>query len=316
MAYAANTNQGIVRDYNEDRVSIILNILKPASRKDEEWPKCSFFGVYDGHGGAGCADFLRDNLHQFVIREQSFPWNPKDAIRAGFTKAEQKFKDNNVTKKGIIDKSGSCAVVSLIVGDMCYVANVGDSRAVLSGEKGKKVYPLSVDHKPTDEREMKRIKENGGHIYQTQTQLPRSNPDEVPQIIIGPHRVMPGRLSVSRTFGDLEAKIEKFGGNANVVVAIPDIKTFRVTKDHDFLGLASDGIYDKINNKEFIRCVWNSVVDGKCETAHQQIGRGVEYILKNSLLRKTLDNVTVVLVAFQSFKTEIVQEDQTERDQI
>lgn len=31
-AYAANTNQGIVRDYNEDRVSIILNIVKPLSR--------------------------------------------------------------------------------------------------------------------------------------------------------------------------------------------------------------------------------------------------------------------------------------------
>ena len=28
-AYAANTNQGLVRNYNEDRVSIILNIVKP-----------------------------------------------------------------------------------------------------------------------------------------------------------------------------------------------------------------------------------------------------------------------------------------------
>jgi len=65
-AYAANTNQGIVRNYNEDRVSIILNIMKPASRANEEWPKCSFFGVYDGHGGVNCADFLRDNLHQYV----------------------------------------------------------------------------------------------------------------------------------------------------------------------------------------------------------------------------------------------------------
>lgn len=71
-AYAANTNQGIVRDYNEDRVSIILNIVKPQSRRKviaakrlehENWPNCSFFGVYDGHGGAACADFLRDNLH-------------------------------------------------------------------------------------------------------------------------------------------------------------------------------------------------------------------------------------------------------------
>jgi protein phosphatase PTC2/3 len=31
-AYAANTNQGLVRTYNEDRVSIILNILKPPNR--------------------------------------------------------------------------------------------------------------------------------------------------------------------------------------------------------------------------------------------------------------------------------------------
>lgn len=44
-AYAANTNQGLVRNYNEDRVSIILNIMKPASRANEDWPKCSFFGV-------------------------------------------------------------------------------------------------------------------------------------------------------------------------------------------------------------------------------------------------------------------------------
>ena len=32
--YAANTNQGIIRDYNEDRVSIVLNIMQPSSKKD------------------------------------------------------------------------------------------------------------------------------------------------------------------------------------------------------------------------------------------------------------------------------------------
>jgi protein phosphatase 2C family protein 2/3 len=30
------------------------------------------------------------------------------------------------------ERSGSCAIVALIVGEMCYIANVGDSRAVLS----------------------------------------------------------------------------------------------------------------------------------------------------------------------------------------
>ena len=43
-------------------------------------------------------------------------------------------------------------------------------------------------------------------------------------MIYGPFRVFPGRLSVSRTFGDIEAKLEKFGGNPNVVISKPEIK--------------------------------------------------------------------------------------------
>lgn len=65
----------------------------------------------------------------------------------------------------MIDKSGSCAIVTLIVGDMVYVANVGDSRAVLSSQGGRQVYPLSLDHKPGDDGEMERIKKAGGEIY-------------------------------------------------------------------------------------------------------------------------------------------------------
>jgi len=140
-AYAANTNQGLVRynhsliprNYNEDRVSIILNIVKPATRANENWPKCSFFAIYDGHGGSACADYLRDNLHQFVIREASFPSNPREALKKGFEGAEAKFLKGCQGEDKVLDRSGSCAVVTLIVGDMCYIANVGDSRAVLSG---------------------------------------------------------------------------------------------------------------------------------------------------------------------------------------
>lgn len=65
-------------------MSIILNIVKPENRKHENWPKCSFFGVYDGHGGHLCAEYLRDNLHHFVIKEDCFPWNPREAIINGF----------------------------------------------------------------------------------------------------------------------------------------------------------------------------------------------------------------------------------------
>jgi len=37
----------------------------------------------------------------------------------------------------------------------------------------------------------------------------------------GPFRLLPGKLSVSRSFGDIEAKIEKYGGNPKVLIAKP-----------------------------------------------------------------------------------------------
>ena len=70
-----------MREYNEDRVSIILNIMKPRGKHfDGKWPQCSFFGVFDGHGGSICAEYLRDNLHTFVIKNEHFPQDPKQAI--------------------------------------------------------------------------------------------------------------------------------------------------------------------------------------------------------------------------------------------
>jgi hypothetical protein len=66
ISYGVNTNKGQVRNYNEDRVSIILNVIKPISRKNEDWPKVSFFGIFDGHGGTKCSDFLKENLHHYV----------------------------------------------------------------------------------------------------------------------------------------------------------------------------------------------------------------------------------------------------------
>lgn len=71
---------------------------------------------------------------------------------------------------------------------------------------------------------------------------------------------MPGRLSVSRTFGDIEAKEVCFGGKPGVIVAEPEIKTFRVQNDHDFIVMGCDGIFDKLTNKEIIDLVW---VNGK-----------------------------------------------------
>ena len=37
----------------------------------------------------------------------------------------------------------------------------------------------------------------------------------------GPVRVFPGRLSVSRAFGNIEAKLPHFNGKPNVLIATP-----------------------------------------------------------------------------------------------
>jgi serine/threonine protein phosphatase PrpC len=92
----------------------------------------------------------------------------------------------------------------------------------------------------------------------TATANDSSNPNKK-EIIVGPLRVLPGRLSVSRTFGDAEAKLQRFGGNPNVVIATPEIKAFKITKEHDFIVLACDGIFDKLSNTDTVKCVWNSV---------------------------------------------------------
>ncbi len=43
-----------------------------------------------------------------------------------------------------------------------------------------------------------------------------------------PYRVYPGKLSVSRTIGDMEAKLPKFGGNPKVVISEPDIDVYKL----------------------------------------------------------------------------------------
>jgi len=67
----------------------------------------------------------------------------------------------------------------------------------------------------------------------------------------GPVRVIPGRLSVSRTFGDCIAKMEKYDGNPNVVIVDPEIHHLNIKNDtDDFIVLGCDGIFDRINTEQ------------------------------------------------------------------
>lgn len=102
----------------------------------------------------------------------------------------------------------------LVIDQICYIANVGDSRAILSMKSGRQVYPISRDHKPDSQNEKSRIIEAGGNIYQSSIKKNGNT-------IYGPFRIEPGKLSVSRSFGDIEAKKPEFGGNPKVLIAKP-----------------------------------------------------------------------------------------------
>jgi protein phosphatase 2C family protein 2/3 len=92
-AFSANTNVGLVRQYNEDRIAIILNVIHPPSKVPviQQWPNIQIFAVYDGHGGSKCAEYLKDNLHNNIINLPEFPSNIPEAIRIGSHYTDESF---------------------------------------------------------------------------------------------------------------------------------------------------------------------------------------------------------------------------------
>ena len=324
-SYSANTNQGIVRDYNEDRVSVIINMNKPIYYDSSfPWPKISYFGVFDGHAGNKCAEFLRDNLLNYICNNDFFPNDIPNAIKYGFKKIDEDYLKNYAfINKKLIDNSGSCGLILLIIDNLIYIANVGDSRCLGSFKNGKIQKDITLDHKPNTPYEKERIIKNGGKIYQTQT--PIEEDDSLKdKILVGPYRVFPGKLSVSRTVGDAEGKIEVLGGNPKVIVPIPDIFCFNLESDDiDFFILGCDGIYDQLYSKDIFNCAW-MVLNNNLELYKQKLyekdnencfkgnygkeinmnttsGHIVDLILKASMIRKSFDNVTCLFISFKNF---------------
>ena len=319
-SYAVNTNPGITRDYNEDRVSIIINMNKPDYYDASiPWPKISYFGVFDGHAGNKCAEFLRDNLLEYIINNKCFPSDVPNAIKLGFKNIDEYYLKNIAFIDGkLIDNSGSCGLILLIINNIIYIANVGDSRCIGSFQNGKLQKDITIDHKPNFPEEKNRIIKYGGSIYQTQTPLE----DEFfkDKILLGPYRVTPGKLSVSRTFGDAEGKIEEIGGNKNVLICSPDIYQFNLdTDDIDFFILGCDGIYDQLASKEILDCAWNIInnnIDILKNKKNKNVYKGnygsdinlnstsgniIDLILKASMLRKSFDNITCLFISFKDF---------------
>ena len=288
--YAYNSSMGNIRDYNEDTITATKITINNETNENNFY----FFGVYDGHGGNGCSLYLKNNLHKFI---KNFS---KEAIKEAINITEEKFlKNEALDEKGEIkDQSGSCGIMAIIQKNKCIIANVGDSRLVIY--KNNSVFFSTEDHKPGSNIEKERITKAGGKIYRTPSLFPLNQNGKEIDI---PWRVLPGRLSVSRTFGDVEAKNEKFGGNKNVVVAMPDITEIDLNDEFNLIILGCDGIFDVLNNEEILECIKIVLKEKNINEINDSVdiselcGDFANMIIKSSLAKDSFDNVSCIVIA-------------------
>ena len=325
-AFVVNTHKGTIRAGNEDRVSILLNFhkkLKNVQEKNlDKFKNCSMFSIFDGHGGTSCCNFLKENLHAKILED----FNLKNGVLGTISQIYNNLDNlyvQTALKRGQ-KFSGSCSVTAMVIDDILHIINLGDSRIISSSNRGKSVKALTIDHKPDLLSEFDRIIENGGELYRMSSNRKTfdtkfyfiKNKSELQKIDnykkialnlnFGPWRIRPGGLSVSRTFGDIESKIKQFGGIENTVIAEPEV--FKLSIDNfDFIFLASDGVYDSLTDFEVVETIWATIDFYKNSNQSKNIAffedvlsECVNNVLKRSLINKSEDNVTAILICFKN----------------
>ena len=286
-AYAYNTSEGNIREYNEDTITVKKINLNQKDKNDYFY----FFAVYDGHGGNGCSLYLKNNLHKNITEFST------KGIKTAIEITENTFLSSKAIDYNydLLDTSGSCGVILLIKKNKCIIANIGDSRLVMF--KNKRVVFSTSDHKPNTYIEKHRIESQGGSVYQTTAAIPIYQNGKLIEI---PWRVCPGGLSVSRTFGDIESKDERFGGKKGVVVALPDISEFELNDEYNFIVIGCDGIFDVLSNGEIIECIKIvlKINKSKNKKINELCGDFASMIIKSALAKESFDNVSCIVIVF------------------
>ncbi|VFQ58265.1 unnamed protein product [Cuscuta campestris] len=215
------------------------------------------FGIFDGHGGSRAAEYLKQNLFGNLLKHPEFVTNTKCAISETYQQTDKDFLNS---EKDTLRDDGSTASTAVLVGNHLYVANVGDSRTIIS-RKGKAI-ALSDDHKPNRSDERKRIENAGGIIMWA-----------------GTWRVG-GVLAMSRAFGNRMLK--------QFVVAEPEIQEQAIDEELELLVLASDGLWDVVPNEDAISLA-------ESEESPEAAARK---LTETAFTRGSADNITCVVVRF------------------
>lgn len=209
-----------MRSYMEDKTSFEPNIYKGFS----------YYGVFDGHGGAQVSTYLqlhmKSAVKQNLIRQDTM---------TGFIDVPKVLFDSfqdivNAIPNQISTDTGSTAVVLLRNKNKIWVANAGDSRAIMNN--GHFAQQLTMDHKPTRTDEHQRITSLGGKVIKAfERDVYRVN----------------GVLAVSRAIGDFALSPH--------VTWKPEISAYTLQKRNHYVVIATDGIWDVLPNDAVISIV-------------------------------------------------------------
>ncbi|EFJ32923.1 hypothetical protein SELMODRAFT_270517 [Selaginella moellendorffii] len=215
------------------------------------------FAIYDGHLGHNVPAYLQKNLFDNILNEPGFWSDPSSAIRNAYERTDKTILEKS-TDLGI---GGSTAVTAILIdGSRLLVANIGDSRAVLS--RGGEALQLSVDHEPGQPAERDTIQNKGGFVVKL--------PGDVPRV--------DGQLAVARAFGDKNLK--------DHLSADPDIKEVAIEPKDEFLILASDGLWKVMKNQEAVDHI-RKVKDPK---------HAAEKLTSQAVLLNSSDDISCVVV--------------------
>jgi len=264
-------------------------------------PHEDYVAVFDGHGGTEASAVAAEDLHELLAKHLFDEEGDSQKQEGGGIETEVVIIDS--LKKAFIScqdlienhdpaiQAGSTAVLCYIKGKTGYVANAGDSRAVLGvsnsggsssnsnnnddergeGEEEEKVYDTSVkavrvttDHKPSLPAEEERIKAAGGFVTRTKTK--RGEISRVCAI-----------LGVARALGDTFLQ--------PMVTCVPDVFTFEIEK-YDFLILACDGLWDVVSDIEAVHVV----------SAAKHMGDAAMRLRNLAFSRKSDDNISVLVL--------------------
>ncbi|KAK8481839.1 hypothetical protein V6N12_000587 [Hibiscus sabdariffa] len=230
-----------------------------------------FCGIFDGHGPWG--HFVAKKVRESMVSSLLCNWQ-ETLARASLDEdinleSDQKhwrfhiWKHSYLKTCASVDQelehyrkidsflSGTTALTIVRQGDLIFVANVGDSRAVLAttSDDGTLVpVQLTVDFKPNLPREYLTIlSEEAERIIQCNGRVFCLHDEPGVHRVWLPDEESPG-LAMSRAFGDYCVK--DCG-----LISVPEVTQRHITSGDLFVVLATDGVWDVISNQEAVQIV-------------------------------------------------------------